>query len=88
MENIYFIRQQWSKCTNDDLWCYLYDLNILQERAFYKVKHLGQLLTDDLRDNADIQAKSTDFIRKGVSTHWNGLLEWTTGLEYWTYPNC
>jgi len=31
------------------------------------VKHLGQLLTDDLRDNADIQAKSTDFIRKANS---------------------
>jgi len=57
------------------------------------VKHLGHLLTDDLRDNADIQAKSTDFIRLvGVSIHWTdywtGLLEWTTGLEYWTHPNC
>ena len=27
----------------------------------------NQLLTDDLRENADIQAKSTDFIRKANS---------------------
>ena len=20
--------------------------------------------------------------------HWNGLLDWTTGLDYWTHPNC
>jgi len=24
----------------------------------------------------------------GVSIHWTGLLEWTTGLDYWTHPNC
>jgi len=25
---------------------------------------------------------------RGVSIHWTGLLEWTTGLDYWTHPNC
>ena len=38
-----------------------------QLTSLQSVKHLGQLLTDDLRDNADIQAKSTDFIRKANS---------------------
>ena len=23
-----------------------------------------------------------------VSIHWTGLLEWTTGVDYWTHPNC
>ena len=23
----------------------------------------------------------------GVSIHWTGLLEWTTGMDYWTHPN-
>ena len=27
-------------------------------------------------------------ISAGVSIHWTGLLEWTTGLDYWTHPNC
>ena len=26
-------------------------------------------------------------ISAGVSIHWTGLLEWTTGLDYWTHPN-
>ena len=38
-----------------------------QLTSLQSVKHLGQLLTDNLRDNADIQAKSTDFIRKANS---------------------
>ena len=38
-----------------------------QITSLRSVKHLGQLLTDDLRDDADIQAKSTDFIRKATS---------------------
>ena len=24
----------------------------------------------------------------GVSIDWTGLQEWTTGLDYWTHPNC
>ena len=35
-----------------------------QLTSLQSVQHLGQLLTDDLRDN---QAKSTDFIRKANS---------------------
>ena len=23
----------------------------------------------------------------GVSSNWTGLVEWTTGLDYWTHPN-
>ena len=23
-------------------------------------------------------------VLQGVSIHWTGLLDWTTGLEYWT----
>jgi len=23
-----------------------------------------------------------------IAIHWNRLLEWTTGLDYWTHPNC
>ena len=22
----------------------------------------------------------------GVTIHWTGLLDWTTGLDYWTHP--
>jgi len=38
-----------------------------QLTSLQSVKRLGQLLTDDLRDNVDIQAKSTDLIRKANS---------------------
>jgi len=24
----------------------------------------------------------------GGYNHWTGLLDWTTGLGYWTHPNC
>jgi len=27
-------------------------------------------------------------VSTGVSIHWTGLLDWTTGLDYWTHPNC
>ena len=27
-------------------------------------------------------------ITEGVSIHWTGLAEWTTGMDYWTHPNC
>ena len=38
-----------------------------QLTSLQSVKRLGQLLTDDLRENAGIQAKSTDFIRRANS---------------------
>jgi len=35
-----------------------------------------------------IWKKQNGLIATAVPIHWTGLLDWTTGLDYWTYPNC
>jgi len=37
-------------------------------------------------ENVHLSIYSCQFV--DVSIHWTGLLEWTTGMDYWTHPNC
>ncbi len=34
--------------------------------------------------NYQAEVSPISIAREGVSNHWTGPLEWTTGLDYWT----